>query len=145
MTIPLNAAEVAFLNNFEEIASSGSLVCVMGAVSHYSINHKTGQMSSLNMHVVGCILGCLLGGCVMFCLEKSTLDLYNKKKKLALKVANVLNLEYPEERPSQLMKNILSPHRCFIYAVAHPVSKCSMLYILRFDIPNLTAAWLRGP
>lgn len=39
----LTAAELAFLNAAEEMAHSGSLICFMGAVNHFSINHTTGQ------------------------------------------------------------------------------------------------------
>ena len=39
----LSEAEQIFLASFEEIAHSGSLVCAMGIVNHYSINHTTGQ------------------------------------------------------------------------------------------------------
>lgn len=39
----VTAAEVAFLTNFEEVSRTGALICTMGAVNHYSINHTTGQ------------------------------------------------------------------------------------------------------
>ena len=39
----LSALEVSYLEDFKEIASSGALICTMGAVNHYSINHTTGQ------------------------------------------------------------------------------------------------------
>ena len=39
----LTAAEQKFFNSFEDIAHTGSLVCAMGAISHFTINHTTGQ------------------------------------------------------------------------------------------------------
>ena len=35
--------ERKFMSNFSKVASTGSLVCAMGAINHYSINHTTGQ------------------------------------------------------------------------------------------------------
>ena len=106
----LNAAEVSFLGDFEAIASSGSLICAMGAVNHYAINHTTGQ-------------GRLQG--------------------FALKVANVLSLEYPSEHTSSANeKRKLT--EAMLYAAAHPIAKQNMLYVLRPNLPALTATWISG-
>lgn len=35
--------ESRFLSGFDKIASSGSLLCAMGAINHSSINHTTGE------------------------------------------------------------------------------------------------------
>ena len=39
----LSSAEQAYLTKFEEIVHTGSLICSMGAINHYGINHTTGQ------------------------------------------------------------------------------------------------------
>lgn len=39
----ITAAGKAILERFEHVTHSGSLICVMGAINHYSINHTTGQ------------------------------------------------------------------------------------------------------
>ena len=106
----LNAKEVAFLTDFEEIANSGSLICAMGEVNHFSINHTTGQ-------------GQLQG--------------------FALKVAHVLSLDYPEEwTQSAAEKRRVTAD--MLYAAAHPVSKRNMMYVLRPELPGLTALWVPG-
>lgn len=106
----LTAVEVGFLNNFEEVASSGALICAMGAINHYTINHTTGQ---------------------------------GKLQGFAMKVAGVLNLDYPTERTqSAEEKRRLTTD--MLYAAAHPVSKRNMMYTLRQELPHLTAAWAPG-
>jgi len=42
-TSDIKPAERAFLMNFEKTSASGSLICAMGAINHYTINHMTGQ------------------------------------------------------------------------------------------------------
>jgi len=106
----MTAAEVSFLNNFEEVASSGASICAMGAVNHYTINHTTGQ---------------------------------GKLQGFAMKIAGVLNLEYPSER-TQSAEEKCRVTADMLYAAAHPVSKRNMMYILWPDIPGLTAVWVPG-
>ena len=42
-TSDIKPAERAFLMNFEKTSASGSLICAMGGINHYTINHMTGQ------------------------------------------------------------------------------------------------------
>jgi len=41
-TSDLKPAERIFLLDFEKMSSNGSLICAMGAINHYTINHTTG-------------------------------------------------------------------------------------------------------
>jgi len=55
----------------------------------------------------------------------------------------VLDLEYTEERTQSAAekRRIVTE---MLYAAAHPVSKRNMMYVLRPELPGLTATWVPG-
>ena len=95
------------------------------------------HMSGLNMLVVlGCVLGCLLGGRVMFCSEKSTLDLYNKEK-----------LEYIKEENKENVKCIKDCHNLelkYLKVSIYGGVKCDILFFQSSLLQNKRLLNCRG-
>ena len=60
----------------------------------------------------------------------------------AVKLTNVLSLEYPDERTSSAEEK-RKITASMLYATTHPVSKRNM-YILQHNLPYLTAVWPPG-